>query len=121
MRPARHHRDYLRDMLEYALKARRFVEGVDYDDFCSNDEKVLAVLRALEVIGEAARHIPRSVRALSAELAWEDVVGMRDKLIHDYMGVDLEVVWRTLQEDLPPLCAAVERLLQDLECSGSKP
>jgi uncharacterized protein with HEPN domain len=108
-------------MLDYALKARCFVEGVDFDGFSSNDEKVFAVVRALEVIGEAARHIPRSVRALSTELAWDDIVGMRDKLIHDYMGVDLEVVWRTLQEDLPPLCAALERLLQDLECSGSKP
>jgi len=115
MRPRREYLDFLRDILDAAQKARKFVEGLRYDTFRVNDEKVFAVVRALEVIGEAARHVPSSLRARYPEIAWLDITGMRDKLIHEYFGVDLEVVWRTVQEDLPPLEAAVRKMLEDLE------
>jgi uncharacterized protein with HEPN domain len=76
-------------------------------------EKTLAVIRALEVIGEAARHIPGTLREKYADVPWEDMVGMRSKLIHDYFGVDLNVVWRTVHEDLPPLRDAVAQILAE--------
>jgi uncharacterized protein with HEPN domain len=105
--------DYLRDIVDAAGKARRFVEGLDFAAFQRNDEKVFAVVRALEIIGEAARQVPASVRARHHDLAWKDIAGMRDKLIHDYFGVDLEVVWRTVHEDLPPLLAVIEHMLSE--------
>ncbi len=114
MSARRDYTDSLRDILEYANKAERFVVGIDFRAFQSNEEKTLAVIRALEVIGEAARHIPGPLRAQYPEVPWEDMVGMRSKLIHDYFGVDLKVVWRTLKEDIPPLCAAVARMLADI-------
>ena len=72
------------------------------------------MIRALEVIGEAARHIPGTLREKYADVPWEDMVGMRSKLIHDYFGVDLNVVWRTVHEDLPPLRDAVAQILADI-------
>jgi uncharacterized protein with HEPN domain len=113
MKARRDYTDYLRDILEYAEKAERFVEGLDFQAFERNEEKTLAVVRALEVIGEAARHIPGTLRAEYPGVPWEDMVGMRSKLIHDYFGVDLKVVWRTVQEDLPLLRDAVAHILAD--------
>jgi len=114
MRRRREYVDYLRDMLDGAAKALRFVEGVDLDAFRTNDEKVFAVVRAIEVIGEAAKHVPPSIRRRYAELPWQDIAGMRDEVIHGYFGVDLEVVWRTVHEDLPELQKIVTPILADL-------
>jgi uncharacterized protein with HEPN domain len=69
----------------------------------------------LEIIGEAAKNIPKSIRGRYTEIPWEDIVGMRNKVIHDYFGVDLEVIWKTLHKDLPPLQVAVAKILEDLK------
>lgn len=115
MKPQRTHVDYLRDMLDHIQMAEQFTTGIDYDAFCTNTEKTLAVIRALEVIGEAAKHLPMSVQQHSPEVPWRNIVGMRDVLIHHYFGVDLEVVWKTVQQDLPRLRVAVARMLADLD------
>jgi uncharacterized protein with HEPN domain len=73
------------------------------------------VVRALEIICEAAREVPTDVRRRYPQVPWQDMADMRNKLIHEYFGVDLEVVWRTVQEDLPPLVGAVQQILVKLE------
>jgi len=115
MNSNREYTDYLEDILEAATKARQFVKDLDFKAFCANDEKVYAVIRALEIIGEAAKNIPGSLRRRYSKVPWEDMVGMRNKVTHDYFGVDLEVIWKTLHEDLPPLQASVAKILQDLK------
>ena len=115
MKPRRIHTDYLRDIIEYSDKAMRFVQGIDFETFRKDEQKTLAVVRALEVIGEAARHIPKTLRDKYPQIPWKQVAGMRDKVIHDYFGVDLEVVWRTLQDDLPPLVDRIKQMQADLE------
>ena len=106
--------DYLSDIAVYAEKAIRFLDEVSFDDFAINDEKTLATIRSLEVIGEAAKHIPKSIRKQYPDVPWEDMAGMRDKLIHDYFGVNLEVVWRTVKEDLPPLLKTIKNVLNSI-------
>jgi uncharacterized protein with HEPN domain len=109
----REYLDYVRDMLEAAQKAEKFVLGVDVEAFVVNDEKVFAVIRALEIIGEAARKVPEAVRGRYTEVPWRDIAGMRDKLVHDYFGVDVRRVWETVQSDLPALRAGLLRVLAD--------
>lgn len=115
MKSQRTHVDYLRDILDHVQMAEQFTTGIDYDAFCANAEKTLAVIRALEVIGEAAKHLPAPVQQDYPEVPWRNIVGMRDVLIHHYFGVDLEMVWKTVQQDLPRLRAAVTRMLADLQ------
>jgi uncharacterized protein with HEPN domain len=73
---------------------------------------VFAVVRALEIIGEAARRIPQGMRDKNPEVPWRAMAGIRDKLIHDYISVNLEIVWKTVAEDLPVLLPQIERILQ---------
>ena len=106
--------DYLRDMLENAEKARSFVKGLDYNDFRKDDKAMYAVIRAFEIIGEAARQIPEDVRNAHPEIQWREIMGMRNKLTHEYFGVNTEVVWRTVQDDLPVIIPALRKMLKKI-------
>lgn len=115
MRPQRSYSDYLQDIQQAADEALRFVEGMEFPAFSADRRTILAVVRALEIIGEATRHIPAGTRRRFPLVPWQDMAAMRNKLIHEYYGVDLEVLWRTVQEDLPPLADAIRRMIADLE------
>ena len=115
MSGGRSHADYLRDILDAVANARQFVAGMDYEQFARDAKTAFAVVRALEIIGEASKRIPPDVRTRFTNVPWREMSGMRDKLIHDYMGVNLRVVWQTVQEDLPALEPAVRRVLEALE------
>jgi len=108
----REYDDYLRDMLENAEKALSFVKGLDYDGFCKDDKALYAVVRALEIIGEAARQIPENVRQANPEVQWREVAAMRNKLTHEYFGVNTKVVWRTVQEDLPGIIPSLRKMIK---------
>jgi uncharacterized protein with HEPN domain len=112
MKEGRTHRDFLADMLEALSKAGQFVEGMTYEQFSKDDKTVYAVTRALEIIGEAAKRVPAEVREQHRNIPWREISGMRDKLTHDYFGVNLFVVWRTVTEDLPSLESSLRSLLE---------
>jgi uncharacterized protein with HEPN domain len=106
--------DYLDDILDAAGKIETFTRGMSYEEFSGDDKTVYAVTRALEVIGEATKCIPRQVRERYPSLPWSEMAGMRDKLIHAYFGINRAIIWRTVRDDIPPLRPAVQRLLDDL-------
>ena len=108
----REYEDYLRDMLENAEKALSFVQGMDYDGFCTDDKAVYAVIRAFEIIGEAARQIPENVRQSNPEIQWREIAAMRNKLTHEYFGVNTKVIWRTVHEDLPIIIPLLKKMLK---------
>lgn len=105
--------DYIWDLLNNARKAVAFVSGMTYQDFERDEKTQYAVIRALEILGEAAKKVPSDVKTAYPEIPWREIGGMRNKLIHDYTGVNLMVIWRTLQQDLPPLIQQLQRLLSD--------
>jgi uncharacterized protein with HEPN domain len=119
MKSARTATDFLQDILDYSEKAMRFVEGMPSADALSRDDRtLLAVVRALEVIGEAAKRVPQAIRDKYPNVPWRGMTGMRDKISHDYFGVDAEVVWRTIQEDLPALRVCVAAVLEEVRSEG---
>jgi len=118
MSKQREYGDFLDDIITYAEKAERFVAGLSYMDFISNEEKVFAVIYALEVIGEAANRLPRSLTGRYPEVAWPKLIGMRNFLIHGYDAMDVSIVWNTVHEDLPSLRQQIARILAALEGSA---
>ena len=104
--------DYLQDIEEALEKIEEFTRGLDFEGFSRDDKTTYAVIRALEIIGEAAKKIPNSIRSRYPKVPWQDMAGMRDKLIHGYFGVDFEVIWKTLQTDLPPLKTVITAAIQ---------
>ncbi|RMF96268.1 MAG: DUF86 domain-containing protein [Candidatus Schekmanbacteria bacterium] len=103
--------DSLRDILDAMEKAKRFVKDFSYEQFIEDDKTVFAVVRALEIIGEASKNIPDEFHKENPEIPWKDMAGMRDILIHDYFGVDLETVWKTVTERIPEIQPLIKKLL----------
>jgi uncharacterized protein with HEPN domain len=101
-------------MLENAELALNFIQGMDYDEFFEDEKSKYAVMRALEVIGEAARQVPETVRDSNPEIPWREITGMRNKLMHEYFGANMKVVWRTVQEDLPTIIPLLKKMLKHI-------
>ena len=102
---------YLLDMLLAARKARAFIAGMTWEDFNRSDLHQNAVLRVLEIIGEASARISPETRAAHPEIPWTQMVGMRNRLIHEYFRVNWLTVWETVQRDLEDLIAHIEPLI----------
>ena len=105
---------YLRHMLDAVDTVEEYLQGVDEEKFKNTRLIQDGVIRQIEIIGEAARHISKDIRKTYPEIPWQDVAGMRDKLIHDYFGVDIEKVWDTAKDDLPILRKQVVIILKDV-------
>ena len=103
---------YLEDIIEACGKVQRFCEGLDESRFVADELLQDAVLRNLEVIGEAVKRLPADWKDGAPEIPWRDIAGFRDVIAHAYFGVDLGLVWSVVSGDLAPLMDAARRLLE---------
>jgi len=106
---------YIKDILEYMERAEGHIKGLNFEEFLRDDKTCDAVIRCIEVIGEAAKNIPDEIRDKYPSIPWRDMAGMRDKIIHGYFIVDFENVWLVVREEIPKLKPMMLRVSDDLE------
>lgn len=105
---------YLTDILEAIGKIEEYTKGLSLNQFRVDGKTIDAVVRNLAIIGEAARQIPSEMRSKYPNVAWEEMVGMRDKVSHEYFGVDLKIIWETVKNDLTALREQINRVMAEL-------
>ncbi|HDH97813.1 MAG: DUF86 domain-containing protein [Deltaproteobacteria bacterium] len=102
---------YCDDILESGSAILDFVEGLSFEDFCDDRKTYSAVIREFEIIGEAVSKLPESFRERRPDVEWQDIKDFRNLLSHEYFGVDLEIVWNIIEDDLSPLMDAVKEIV----------
>lgn len=105
---------FLEDILEACELLHEYTEGLDFTEFSRDREKQDAVARRLEIIGEAVKRLPESLRGDHPDVPWRDIAGARDVVVHEYFQLDLELVWEMLRSDVPQLARRVSEILSDL-------
>ncbi|MGB0560689.1 MAG: DUF86 domain-containing protein [Spirulinaceae cyanobacterium] len=105
--------EFIEDILAAIIEIEGFVAGVSFEEFSDNREKTLAIVKLLEIIGEATKNIPDELRYQYPHISWKSVTGMRNVLVHEYWQVDEAVVWSTVMESLPLLKTVMIEMIQD--------
>ncbi len=111
----REYGDYLQDIVDSANEIGDFTAGMSFEDFKNDKKTVNAVIRSLEIMGEAAKKMPDSIRNKYNKVPWKKMAGIRDKLIHEYHGVDLEIIWLVVKEELPQIRPLLSKILRTFE------
>jgi len=101
----------LEDMLESAFKIKKYTNNLDYSSFISDDKTVDAVVRNFEIIGEAANRIDPDFKILNPDVEWNRLRGFRNRIVHDYFGIDYEIVWTIIENDLDELITQLESII----------
>lgn len=107
-------RFYIDDMIRFASRVLSYTSGMDQDAFVATPINYDATLRNLELIGEAATHVPEAIRAQNPEIPWRMIIATRNRLIHAYLGIDNDTLWSIIRDDVPTLVQALKRM-QDQE------
>jgi len=100
----------IEDILESALKIQRYVSGIDFEGFATDEKTADAVVRNFEIIGEAANRLPKEFKARYQEVDWERIRGFRNRIVHDYFGIDYSIVWNIVQNFLPELIQELSKI-----------
>lgn len=106
---------YIEDIIQAIDNIQTYTEGLTYQDFEGDKKTIDAVIRNFEVIGEATKQMPLVIRQKYSKVPWREMAGMRDKLIHGYFGVQLDVVWKTVKERLPAVRKLLAEVLTELK------
>ena len=105
---------YIKDIHDCICQIEKFTKGMAFSDFVKDDKTNSAVVRKLEIMGEATKNIPLEIKQKCPDLPWTDMAKMRDKIIHSYFVVDQEIVWKTIKEKLPEMMPKIKKMLTDL-------
>ena len=106
---------YLKDIIKNIKLSQQFIEGLDFEDFIADDKTTYAVIRCLEIIGEATKRLPVTLRSQYTDVPWKSMTGARDFLAHDYASVIMKKVWQMVKHDLPELKLQIRKILADLK------
>ena len=106
----RDHRDFLRDMVMACLSIFRFTNGMILDDYLADEKTRFAVMRAYEILGEAVRHMPESLKSANPDIPWTTMAAVRNRIVHGYFGIDDSILFTTIDQDLKPLLPRLEGL-----------
>jgi uncharacterized protein with HEPN domain len=109
---------FIKDIVDSIEKIEKYCQNITYEQFLEDDKTKDAVVRNLEIIGEAAKNIPDHIKKISFETAWKSMAGMRDKLIHEYFGVSYSTVWETVKGDLPLLKQSIRELYDTIKAKA---
>lgn len=101
---------FIEHILENISKIEVFSKSLSKSALTNSDEKQYAIVRAIEVIGEAVKNLPEEFRKKYSQIQWNEIVGTRDKLIHHYFGIDLDIIWKIIKEDIPNLKEQIEQI-----------
>ena len=107
------YKDYLKDIRTSISEIQEFSAGMTFEEFSYDRKTIHAVVRCFEIIGEAAKNLPGELKSKYPGIPWREITGMRDKMIHEYFGVNLQIVWQTIEEDLLSLEAAIKKLIDE--------
>ena len=105
---------YLQDILSNIEHAETFAANLSLDEFIQNYQVNYAVVRCLEIIGEACKQIPQTMRNKYPEIPWQRIIGVRNVIVHEYAAVDIEIIWGTVKNDLPVLKNQIQQIITDL-------
>lgn len=106
---------YLYDILDSGKAILEYTQGLSYEQFANDRKTVSATLREFEIIGEAIGKLPVSLKKQHPEIYWQDIKDFRNLLIHEYFGVDIEIVWNIVKQDLPSLVEVVSKIIESLK------
>lgn len=107
---------FLKDILDAMEKIEEFIDDMNFEEFIKDDKTVSAVIRKLEIIGEATKYLPAELRRKYPDLPWSSMAKLRDRLIHGYFVVDHEIIWNVVKKELPLLKPKIEQILKELKC-----
>jgi len=105
--------DYVQDIVDSIRDIESFIKGMTFEEFKADRKTINAVVRSVEVIGEASKKMPTSVTTRYPGIPWKRMAGMRDKLIHEYFGIDLEILWKVATEDIKSIRPHMKRILRE--------
>ena len=110
----RDYRDYIQDIIDSVNDVELFTKNMDFESFAEDKKTINAVIRSIEVIGEATKTLPKSIRDQNPSIPWKKMAGMRDKMIHEYFGVDVEILWKVAKENMPSIKPLIQDVLKSL-------
>lgn len=111
----RDYRLFIEDILDCIEKIEQFVGDLSFDEFVKDDKTSSAVVRKLEIIGEATKNIPMYIREKYEDLPWNDMAKMRDKIIHAYFGINYKIIWNVIKERLPEIKPTIGQILKEIK------